>query len=229
MFSVKKEDKKVQEELGDRPIFSEKMTDVDVCQGGKAVFSVRASDTPKIEWYRGDTLIENKERFAIKEAVNEEDLYQLIIKDVKPDDIATYVCKVTNDVGKSSCSANLYVDRAVTVPLFVGEEEEIPELFEGDELRLRVCVKSFPKPNVAWFRNGVRLRGDAYVKIQPVNDEYNVSVRQLKRSDSGTYRCEASTTAGTVSKEFKIEVKGKLCLGGGGLGGGGGGGGREIP
>ena len=62
-------------------------------------------------------------------------MYQLIIDDVKSSDIGTYVCRVTNDVGKSSCSANLYVDRAVTVPQFVGKDEPLPELFEGDELR----------------------------------------------------------------------------------------------
>ena len=48
------------------------------------------------------------------------------------------------------------------------------------------------------------------MKLQPVNDEYNVSVRHLKRTDSGIYRCEASTSAGTASKEFKIEVKGNI-------------------
>ena len=62
-------------------------------------------------------------------------MYQLIIDDVKSSDIGTYVCRVTNDVGKSSCSANLYVDRAVTVPQFIGKDEPLPELFEGDELR----------------------------------------------------------------------------------------------
>lgn len=71
-------------------------------------------------------------------------------------------------------------------------------------------MKSFPKPDVIWFRNDVRLRGDAYVKLQPVNDEYNVIVRNLKLTDSGVYRCEASTSAGTASKEFKVEIKGKM-------------------
>ena len=64
-----------------------------------------------------------------------DDLYQLIVDDVKNSDIGTYVCRVTNDVGKSSCSANLYVDRAVTVPHFVGKDEPVHALFEGDELR----------------------------------------------------------------------------------------------
>jgi hypothetical protein len=69
-----------------------------------------------------------------------DDLYQLIIDDVKSSDIGTYVCRVTNDVGKSSCSANLYVDRAVTVPQFVGKDEPLPQLFEGDELRFVLFV-----------------------------------------------------------------------------------------
>ena len=47
------------------------------------------------------------------------------------------------------------------------------------------------------------------MKLQPVNDEYNVIVRNLKRTDSGVYRCEATTSAGTASKEFKVEVKGR--------------------
>ena len=76
-------------------------------------------------------------------------------------------------------------------------------------LRLRATVRSFPKPDVIWFRNDVRLRGDAYVKLQPVNDEYNVIVRNLKRTDSGVYRCEATTSAGTASKDFNVEVKGR--------------------
>lgn len=111
------------------------MQDVDVCQGGEAVFSVRASDSPKIEWYRNDEQIENRGRFIIEDAKDGEDLYRLIIDDVETKDIGTYVCRVTNDVGKSSCSANLYVDRAVTVPQFIGKDEPLPELFEGEELR----------------------------------------------------------------------------------------------
>ncbi len=67
-FLAQAEEKKTPEELGDRPIFTEKMRDVDVCQGGEAVFSVRASDSPKIEWYRGDKQIENKGRFTIQVA-----------------------------------------------------------------------------------------------------------------------------------------------------------------
>lgn len=62
------EEKKVVEELGDRPIFTEKMKDCDVCQGGEAVFSVRASDSPKMEWYRDDKRIESKGRFTIQDA-----------------------------------------------------------------------------------------------------------------------------------------------------------------
>lgn len=76
--------------------------------------------------------------------------------------------------------------------------------------RLRATVKSFPKPDVIWFRNGVRLRGDANVKLQPVNDEYNVIVRNLKLTDAGVYRCEATTSAGSSFKEFTVEVKGKM-------------------
>lgn len=44
------------------------MKDADVCQGGEAVFSVRASDSPKMKWYRGDKQIENKGRFTIQDA-----------------------------------------------------------------------------------------------------------------------------------------------------------------
>ena len=68
-FLAEAEEKKVPEELGDRPIFTEKMQDVDVCQGGEAVFSVRASDdSPKIKWFRDDKQIESKGRFIIQEA-----------------------------------------------------------------------------------------------------------------------------------------------------------------
>lgn len=42
------------------------MHDVDVCQGGEAVFCVRAIDTPKIEWYRDDKQIETRGRFTVK-------------------------------------------------------------------------------------------------------------------------------------------------------------------
>lgn len=75
-----------------------------------------------------------------------DDLYQLIVEDVNSSDIGTYVCRVTNDVGRSSCSANLYVDRAVTVPQFVGKDEPPTELFEEDELRfvyslLSLCIR----------------------------------------------------------------------------------------
>lgn len=138
-LTAQAEERKAPEELGDRPIFTEKMCDVDVCQGGEAVFSVRASDRPKIEWYRGDRRIESRGRFIINDAKDGDDLYQLIIDDVETKDIGTYVCRVTNDVGKSSCSANLYVDRAVTVPQFIGKDEPLAELCEGDELRSVEC------------------------------------------------------------------------------------------
>lgn len=70
MFLVSTKEEKPFEELGHRPIFVEKMQDIDVCQGGEAVFTVRANESPKIEWYKDDSKIENKGKFKTRDATD---------------------------------------------------------------------------------------------------------------------------------------------------------------
>ena len=93
-----------------RPEFTDKMKPIDVKEGEEARFDVRITGTPTpvVEWYKGKDKIEDEGRFMIVDD-EEDELFSLIIDDVRSDDSGTYKCVAANEEGEVAGLAKLTV------------------------------------------------------------------------------------------------------------------------
>ena len=105
-------------EVSVRPEFMEKMKPVDVKEGEEARFDVRITGTPTpvVDWYKGKDKIEDEGRFVIVDD-EEDELFSLIIDDVRSDDSGTYKCVAANEEGEVTCLAKLTVQEKPKKPV----------------------------------------------------------------------------------------------------------------
>ncbi len=166
------------------------------------------SGEPEIAWYCDDKPLEDDARIGME---SEGDVYRLCIKDTRPEDAGRYKCAAKNSAGESSCAVSLRVKENVIPPEFVPVSEARYEVDEGSDVTFTTKVKGRPEPKITWFKDDVRLRGDARLKTTRNGDEYVLTVSRTTTLDAGTYKCTGSSSAGSASVEFDLVVNGK-CL-----------------
>ena len=178
-------------------------------EGDEAVFTARVSGEPDVAWYHDDKPLEDDVRIAVE---SEGDVCRLCIKDARPEDAGRYKCVAKNSAGESSCTVSLRVKETVTPPEFVPVSETRYEIDEGSEVSFTTKVKGRPEPKITWFKDDVRLRGDARLNTTRNGDEYVLTISRATALDSGMYKCSGSNPAGSASVEFELVVNGKCVV-----------------
>ena len=101
-----------------RPEFKEKIKPVEVKEGEEARFDVRIKGFPEpvVDWYKGKDKIEDEGRFMIVDD-EEDDLFSLIIEEVRPEDAGMYKCVAVNNEGETAGLAKLTVEEKPKKPV----------------------------------------------------------------------------------------------------------------
>ena len=117
------------EEENSVPFFKQKAESQTISEGQSVTFSVivAGNPPPEVDWLKDGEVIEDNERFVIKEDV-EHGKFSLIIKQTAFKDAGTYKCVAFNEAGEASCKTSL-----VMIPSS-GEIEPVVE----DALRAEV-------------------------------------------------------------------------------------------
>lgn len=74
---------------------------------------------------------------------------------------------------------------------------------EFEKLDLSCSAKGDPKPTITWSRHGdapLPIGGRSWVGSK-------MHIHRVLREDRGTYRCQASNSAGTIQRDIRIEVQ----------------------
>ena len=193
-----------------KPEFVKKMKPVDVSEGDEARFDVQlvGNPAPDVQWFRGKEKLEDVGRYIVVDD-EEEEHFSLIIEDTVASDAGTYKCVATNEEGQVMCKAALAVKEKLKVPEPTAEGESASvSVREGAELCLSVGVKGSTVSAVDWFKDEKKLRKSSRCNIDAVGDKFSLVVLNVKPDDSGTYKCVASSKAGTVTKTFDVNVEG---------------------
>lgn len=188
----------------------ERLKHTDVNEGDEAIFTVRLSGEPAVEWYHDNKLLEDDDCVEIES--EGDDIHRLRIKDTKPEDAGRYKCVAKNSVGESTCAVSLRVKEAFIPPEFTRVSEGVFHVNDGDEITFSTKVRGKPEPKITWFKDGVRLRGDTRFKIARNGDEHSMTLSRANSLDSGRYKCAGTSPAGTSSIEFELNVNGKLIF-----------------
>uniref|UniRef100_A0A8C0DZX9 Hemicentin-2 n=1 Tax=Balaenoptera musculus TaxID=9771 RepID=A0A8C0DZX9_BALMU len=109
-------------------------------------------------------------------------------------DSGLYECTASNPAGSA---AQYYILR-VQVPPQVQQGPRVLKALVGEALDLNCVAEGNPEPQLTWSKDGVALRGGG--------PEGSVHFMAIRTSDAGTYRCEASSSAGLDAWELELRV-----------------------
>ena len=179
-------------------------------EGESIVLEVEAKKEPLIDWFKDDVMLDDGGRIIIEDAIEGDTLYRLTIKDSTPADSGEYKCIASNDAGEVSCSVYIDVKSPEDLlPEFIGSTTKSPlNIPEGQDGKIDVEIRGRPDMTVTWYKNTLKLRNDRHVIMENKGNSYYVTVNKMMRSDAGMYKCVASCPAGSVTKEFEVNVTG---------------------
>lgn len=184
------------------PVIQEPLTDIIIGLRQKAVLAciIGGSPTPKIEWFK------NGKSFTSNTIVYENRVAKYTIDETIDSTEATYTCVATNEIGKAKTACKLEIQEK---PSIVIDENLLNQQLRTDTTwTVNGQVTGFPQPEVAWYRNGVRINSTKTLSIQyeSTSNTSCIQINSLERSDSGKYTIEARNKAGVVSIELNLNV-----------------------
>lgn len=126
----------------------------------------------------------------------------LIIKHVDFEDAGDYTCEASNGVGLAkSYAINLEV---LAKPRFI-TEPEIQTAAEGEEILFECKADGFPTPEIKWIHNGQPI-SQAEDNPNRIITPQQIIIRNLRKSDTGNYGCNATNDIGYVYKDVYVNV-----------------------
>ena len=194
---------------GTVPQFTETLQAVEVNEGKPAELQclVEGYPQPTIEWFKDGAKVKESRRIKAERDGN---AICLSFKETLPGDNAGYKCLATNDLGSASCSTNLKV-KALCKPDFKEKLKGV-EVLEGDLATFEVFIVCNPEPNVEWFRGTTKLESDGRLEVLESRDEnrFKLIIGDVKREDSGMYKCVAANEVGKATCRADLSVKERL-------------------
>ena len=130
------------------PVFTQKLQDLVVGNGEEVRFDARiiAVPEPQVEWFKGSTKVVDEGRFVHIDAL-EKDQFTLIIEQAEAGDSGRYKCVASNEMGTSSCTAELTVTEKEVKPETTDRLEGAAiGVVKGDELIMNTTVKGPVNP-----------------------------------------------------------------------------------
>lgn len=79
----------------------------------------------------------------------------------------------------------------------------------GEESQWVAVIKSNPKSDVVWEKNGKDLTEDERFTLDDddhKNGKYKLKISKVKQSDAGTYKITATNEYGTASAEAEMSI-----------------------
>ncbi len=197
-----------------KPEFVEKMKDLNTFKGDSAVFSVKVQGHPQpdVQWFSANREITTEDRFVVDSTPDGR--HTFTINDCDSKDKGRYKCVASNVVGQAVCSAGLTVKEKLIPPKFSDQPGETPMVIdEGGDVTLQVEVTGKPKPSVKWYKDDKPVsRTSSKYKTDVQGDKQTLIIVAATPEDSGTYQCKATSPAGTVTRDFHVNIEGELWL-----------------
>ncbi|XP_023195956.1 obscurin-like isoform X8 [Xiphophorus maculatus] len=145
-----------------------------------------------VQWKKNNVPLTANRKYEMKQ---EGCLFQLYINDVKPEDSGSYSCQA----GPAETTATLSVKE---LPVFFIKELQNMNAEVGEMISL-CCELSKPGVSVLWKKNKLPLRASMKHEMKQNGCLYQLSIKDLKLEDSGSYTCQAGNAESTANVAVK--------------------------
>ncbi|GFT31287.1 hemicentin-1 [Nephila pilipes] len=126
---------------------------------------------------------------------------RLEVKHARAEHAGQYTCIAKNEAGESR--KDFLVDILVS-PTINSEPVTQVTIPENSSLTLDCNSVGNPRPSIIWLKDGTELESDDHLILSPGNIQLEIS--NIEEYHSGTYVCIATNVAGSVEKEFNVDV-----------------------
>lgn len=185
------------------PVIEQPLKNAAVQLGGTVQLSMKVSGIPRpsVKWYRNGMEIQPSSNVTTDEKGHS----TLTIQSAQPEDDGDYMVNAENEHGQAQTSATLTVQSATALH-FVDQFDQQMTVAEGDELTLKTSVSA--PAEVAWYRNGKRLKAGKTLKITSDGLVHVLRVSNASwEKETGEYKCVASQAGQKVSQTCRVTVE----------------------
>lgn len=188
--------------VNEAPVIQEPLADMFVGIKQKCTLSciVGGSPAPEIKWFK------NGKTFTSKTMVYENRVAKYTIDETEATSEATYKCVATNAAGTAESTCKVHIQDKPSI--VIDENLLSQKLRTSANWKIDGQIAGFPRPEVTWYRNGIRIDSTKKFTIQydAMVNVSTIEINSLERSDSGKYTIEAKNKAGVVSVELTLNV-----------------------
>ncbi|NXO00169.1 TITIN protein, partial [Rhinopomastus cyanomelas] len=189
------------------PKILERIQSQTVAQGTDAHFRVRVvgKPDPECQWFKNGVQIERTDR--VYWYWPEDNVCELVIRDVTSDDSASIMVKAVNIAGETSSHAFLLVQ----AKQFISFTQKLQDIVakEKDSMATFECETSEPFVKVKWFKDGIEIHsGDKY-RMHSDRKAHFLSVLTIEMSDDDDYSC-ALVEDESIKTTAKLTVEGAV-------------------
>ncbi|XP_071560873.1 uncharacterized protein [Temnothorax nylanderi] len=187
------------------PRFISPITGMIVDQGTDVVLEgiIDGFPPPTILWSKNGQELTLKDSIKTSYAHNH---VKLELKNVNVKDAGRYTCKVSNDVGSASSTADLVVKKTIFPPVF-GKRLKAQVAKKGDRVIMEVEITGIPEPTVSWYKNDVPINEQSpKLKIIQQGNCYALLMDKVKEEDAGKYMVRATNAGGEAQSIADIAV-----------------------
>jgi len=93
-----------------------------------------------------------------------------------------------------------------TAPVFSDPLQPV-EVKEGSEAKLQCTVVAEPRPDIEWFKKGVRIKENRRLKLESDGQTVSLTIKETRSGDDGEYKCVATNELGSASCAAVMTVR----------------------
>lgn len=200
------------------------MKSLELVEGNDAHFTVtyEGSPAPEVNWFKDSIYLTDDYGVEIQTGNGKSELY---VPDIGKDDAGRYYCVISNRLGRTQCSADLYVSELPVSPT-MGEKlySESPALsgtgppvivekpgdirvFEGDSVCLVFRAVGVPTPTGVFLWQEKDIANDSHFAIENKDDIWKLTVKQAELYLQGTIMFIADNRHGHTECSVRLRVE----------------------
>ncbi|CAF4039765.1 unnamed protein product, partial [Rotaria magnacalcarata] len=186
------------------PAITKGLTDQECVLGKELRLSLTTSANPKptVKWFKDNVELQNMGTQA------SDDVYELVIPNVKLEDEGIYKAVVANDIGERETQCKLTVTEPSELKCDFTEQQIIAM---GQTIHLSCQVSGHPQPDVIWTKDGKEIKASDRVEIiKNADGTCSLTIKQATPEDKGVYKVICKNKLQTREAQTQVQITSAL-------------------